>query len=173
MKYYSAILLIFAFTFSSISHAESSAMTNEVMGEILKRLNKNTQGKEGYWQLEFEGYPVNVITDKKANRMRIVIPVTQSEQANEKLMTRLMQANFDSALDARYAIAQGVIWSTYIHPLAELSEEQFLSGFAQTVILAKTFGSTFTSGALIFNGGDSAAEHQKLFEEILKKGLAI
>jgi len=39
-----------------------------------------------------------------------------------------MQANFDSALDARYAIAKGKLWSAFIHPLSELNEEQFFSG---------------------------------------------
>ncbi len=39
-----------------------------------------------------------------------------------------MQANFDTALDARYAIAKGALWSTFIHPLSDL-----LISFRQTI----------------------------------------
>lgn len=175
MKLFSLLSLIILLisTFTLQAQQTQQGMNNAGLDTILKRLNPKTEGKDGFWQLEFEGYPVQVITDKKSNRMRIIIPITQSEQVDKKLMYRLMQANFDSALDARYAIAKDIMWSTFIHPLSQLDEEQFLSGFAQTVILAKTFGTTYSSGALVFRGGDSSAENQKLFEKILKKGLAI
>ena len=52
-----------------------------------------------------------VITDENADRMRIIVPVTAAEVVSEDLLVRVMQANFDSALDARYAIAKDTLWS--------------------------------------------------------------
>ena len=76
----------------------------------------------------------------------------------------MMQANFDSALDARYAVAKGVLWSAYLHPLSTLKADDFVSGLAQVVNLAATYGSTYSSGALTFGGGDSSELINKLRE---------
>ncbi len=65
-----------------------------------------------------------------------------------------MVANFDTAMDARYAIAQGGLWSTVLHPFAALTVDEFLSGFTQAVTLAGTYRTTYCSGALRFSGGD-------------------
>ncbi len=85
-----------------------------------------------------------------------------------------MQANFDTALDARYAIAKATLWSTFIHPLRSLDDEALLKGLGQVVNLANTFGSTYSSGLLIFGGGDSRGIQEKeLIDHLIKKGLAI
>ena len=47
-----------------------------------------------------------------------------------------MVANFDTAMDARYAIAQGGLWSTVLHPFAALTDDEFLSGFTQAITVA-------------------------------------
>ena len=83
-----------------------------------------------------------------------------------ELLYRLMQANFDTALDARYAIAQKVIWTAYLHPLGSLGEAQFVSGLAQVVTLAENFGTTFSSGAMTFGGGDSGALLKELQDRL-------
>ncbi len=80
-----------------------------------------------------------------------------------------MQANFDSALDARYCIAKDILWAVFIHPLSELSDEEFISGLAQTINLAATYGSTFSSGALVFQGGDSQGLKDKYYRDIMEK----
>jgi hypothetical protein len=71
-------------------------------------------------------------------------------------------------LDARYAVAQGQLWSTFMHRMTSLSQEDFVSALAQTVTLVKTYGTTFSSGAMSFGGGDSNAEIQKLLDRILQ-----
>ena len=80
------------------------------------------------------------------------------QELSKEQLYRLMQANFESALDARYAVARGLVWSTFIHPLGPMSEEQIWSALAQTITLAATYGSGFTSGALRFGGGDGAGD---------------
>ena len=80
-----------------------------------------------------------------------------------------MQANFDSALDARYAIANDILWGTFIHPLTSLDEKGFVSGLAQAVAVADNFGGSFSSGAVVFGGGDSTRLQAQELLELLKK----
>ncbi|MEO0975570.1 MAG: hypothetical protein AAFX85_20965, partial [Pseudomonadota bacterium] len=79
------------------------------------------------------------------------------EDVSPELLRRLMQANFDTALDARYAIARNTVWATFIHPLSPLSEEELLSALAQTISIARSYGSTYSSGVWAFGGGDATS----------------
>lgn len=110
---------------------------------------------------------VTFVVDVNANRMRLFSQIAPSDALSGPQLRRLMQANFDTALDARYAIAQGQLWSTFIHPLTSLSQDDFVSAIAQTVTLVKTYGTTYSSGGMSFGGGDSNAEIQKRLESLL------
>jgi len=158
-----------------IPKTKPAGMNNAQLDALIRRIDKTAEGRPGYWKLNIEGHLVVVITDEKADRMRIISAVAKAEEVSVETLQRLMQANFDSALDARYSIAKGAVWSVFIHPLAALSDTEFLSGMGQVINLGLTYGTTFSSGALIFNGGDTAVEQQRreLIDRLLKKGLAI
>lgn len=167
------VLMLLCCFFSSAAAADEAIkkMDNESLGKLISRLDKNVVTKRpGFWILSVEERQVIIITDEKANRMRIISQVAKADKLGRKMLTRLMQSNFDSALDSRYAIAKNVLWSAFIHPLSSLTEKDFFSAVAQVVTLAETYGSTYSSGALIFQGGDSENIHRKLYERILKKG---
>ena len=80
----------------------------------------------------------------------------------------MMQANYDAVLDVRYAMANDIIWAVFIHPLSSLTQKEFLSGVAQAVTAAETFGTSYTSGAFVFGGGDSSSIHEDLLKELEK-----
>jgi len=149
------------------------AMNNQRLAGIIQGLADEVAGRPGYWRFKLHEYPTTVITDERADRMRIIVPVAEVKNIDPEHLVRLMQANFDSALDARYSIAKGVLWSAFIHPLSELSEHQFIDGLAQTVNLAATYGTTYSSGALIFGGGDSQGEQNKYYRAIIERGDSI
>ena len=179
----SKLFFIVLFSISSFSvfaestepeQAKTCSMNNSRLEAIIRRLDKTPEGSNGMWQLKVGNHAVTIITDETADRMRIVIPITETSELSEKHLYRIMQANFDSALDARYAIAKEILWSAYIHPLSTLSDEDFLSGLGQTVNLVDTFGSSFSSGSSTFIGGDSSGlKERELIKELLKKGKAI
>lgn len=156
-------------------HSEDNRrpMTADRLGEIIRRIDDDAEREGGVWRLEVKTLPVTVVTDAANDRMRILIPVARAGDLNPKQMIRIMQANFDTALDARYAIGQDLLWSTYIHPLGALNDEEFLSALGQTVNLAVTFGTTFTSGALIYGGGDSQGIlERQLIDDLIRRGKA-
>lgn len=94
-----------------------------------------------------------VMTDEKANRMRMMMPIQPFDPAKEEdVRTALiaLHANYDRALDARYAVSDGILWSAFIHPLSSLSEEDLASAIHQVRTLRKNTGTTYSSGALLF-----------------------
>jgi hypothetical protein len=149
-------------------------MTNDRITALLDRMDVEWEGSPGNWRFLFNGTAVTVVTDANADRMRIIAPVAAVTELGGTTLLRLLQANFDSALDARYAIAQGYLWSAFIHPLASLSDRELLGGLGQVLNLVSTFGGSYSSGSIVFGGGDSGdIEERRLIEELINRGLAI
>lgn len=148
---------------------QAGAMSNARLEIVIRKIDAGAEGQSGFWRFKVAERELLVITDENANRMRILTGVVEVKDLEEERLTRLMQANFDSALDARYAIARGVLWSAFLHPLSTLDERDFVSGVAQVVNLAVTYGSTYSSGAITFGGGDS----EELIQELREQGSSI
>ncbi|MEE4187962.1 MAG: hypothetical protein V2I76_05880 [Roseobacter sp.] len=145
-------------------------MTVDLMAEIISALDPGAQQRGPTFEFVIQDVPVIVITDPRADRMRAMVPIRSAEGLEAEELMRLMQANFDSALDARYAIAQGRLWGVFIHPLSPLEPGQFVSGLAQTVNVALTYGQTYSGGASVFGGGNSNGIFQDLIEELERQG---
>ena len=125
-------------------------MTNQELGRLLGKLAGNVGGQEGVWNIMYKDIPMAIITSPPHDRMRIVSPIPNSTQADPSEMTEIMKANFDRALDARYALYQGRLWSVFLHPLSSLTEPELKSALNQVANLVKTYGSTYSSGRLYF-----------------------
>jgi len=155
--------------------AREGTMTIKQMDAIIKLLDKQAKSlRLGVWQFTIEKNTVIIVTDTKANRMRIMVPIRPAEGLKLEELQRISQANFDTALDSRYAIAQKLLWSVYIHPLSELYPRQFIKGIGQTVNLALGYGKTYNSGLLTYGGGDSRGIlRRQLIDKLLKQGIPI
>lgn len=149
--------------------SKEAVAAQAMIDTALKKINKDIKRETNVWQFKLGARQVIVITDPVAERMRIMVPIGDAGLLSQELLTRLMQANFDSALDARYAIAQDVLWGTFIHPLTSLDEKGFVSGLAQAIAVADNFGGSFSSGAVVFGGGDSTRLQAQELLELLKK----
>ena len=147
----------------AVACEELETKENETQIPVTARLLEDTK-------LENPLMETLVVYDVIADRMRIVIPITEADELEPERLARLMQANFDSALDARYAIARGKLWGTFIHPLSTLTDEEFLVGLGQTANVVMSYGTSYSSGMFTFGGGDSAEiERQRLIEKLRKK----
>ena len=93
---------------ASAPEAESG-MSNAKLDALIRLIDKEAKGKSGLWEFTVENRVLLVVTDEKADRMRIMTRAAGTEGIDEKQLYRLMQANFDSALDARYAVAKQAI----------------------------------------------------------------
>ncbi|MBI4490020.1 MAG: hypothetical protein HY694_13105 [Deltaproteobacteria bacterium] len=125
-------------------------MTNARLEAILKTVEPNVKGSNGRWEMVRDGVPVMVLTDESHNRMRVIAPASELKQVDQQILMRMMEANFARALDARYAVFQGIVWAAFIHPLDSLRERDLISGLQQVISLVKTTGTTFSSSELQF-----------------------
>lgn len=159
-------LFLFVFLFS-FQASFSQQMTAKKLGTILTSLSDSIQSDNGRWQFKIKEVLFMCITDTKHNRMRIISPVTEANRLDEKLKSAALVANFHSALDVKYAIAEDVLWSVFIHPLKELSEAQVKDAVSQVYSANVTFGTSFSSTSLVFPGNQKKKEVPKKKE--LKK----
>ncbi len=147
-------------------HAQD--MTNTKMDAIFKKEAVEVEGEPGVWQLMYGGRLLLVVTDSSANRMRIFTPVIESKDLQPGQKEKMLEANFHSALDAKYSVYQGFVMSVFTHPLKELTEYQLVDAMNQVVSLADTFGTSYQSMELIF-GGEQESEEPKINQSPIKE----
>ena len=148
---------------------DASVETAARLRDVVRRIDPRTEFNANGAVFTVDGVAVTFVYDTNADRMRLAAPVVAVEDIEPEIFLRMMQANFESALDARYGVAQGVVWSTFIHPLSSLGSEAFGAGIAQTVNLVRTFGGTYSSGVLVFGGGDGVSRERELVDELTEK----
>lgn len=131
---------------------QEGAMDNGKLQTLVESLSQDVEGEPGSWSFTVAARQVVVITDEAADRMRIMSPVVEDTELPAEQARTLLEANFDRALDARYAVSRGYVWSAFIHPLSALTEEEFVDGVRQVVTLAENYGTSYTSTDLVFQG---------------------
>lgn len=128
----------------------SQNMNNEKLHNIYSSVADSIQGSNNVWQFFIKDVQLVSITDTNHNRMRIMSPITDSKNLTDNLIKAALVANFHTALDVKYAVSDGVLWSVFIHPLKELSEEQVKDAVSQVYYANVNFGTTFARTSLTF-----------------------
>jgi hypothetical protein len=103
-------------------------------------------------EYKLNGLNIYLITDENANRMRLMAGIIETDKLALEELSTLMEANFDRALDAKYAISDKILWAVYVHPLKELHEKQVTDALYQVYALVSNYGTTYTSTDMIFGG---------------------
>ena len=122
----------------------------QALEQFIRNRHEEIQGQNGQWLFQVGQVTVMVLADEQHNRMRIMSPVADAANLDPQILMTMLEANFDRALDARYAVWQGQVWSVYLHPLASLIEPQFHKAVDQVVQLRQTFGTTYSSSHIVF-----------------------
>lgn len=125
-------------------------MTNARLEQILRIVEPSVRGGGGRWEMIRDEVRLVILSDEAHNRMRVIAPVVEVKQLDQQTLMRMMEANFSTALDARYAVFQGTVWAAFLHPLDSLRERDFISGLQQVTTLVKTTGTTYSSSDLRF-----------------------
>ena len=129
---------------------DARGMTTQAMGKLLESYLSDLEGQPGFWRGVRNEVPVFVFSDDEHDRMRIMSPIGVVEELEPDLLHILLQANYDRALDARYAMRGNELWSVVVHPLATLATDDLPALFDQVITLVKNTGSTFASTELVF-----------------------
>ncbi len=158
----------------TVSAGETAApMTMDRLNTIITRLDNNVEKpRNGFWRFTVTGATVIVVGDETFDRLRILVGIQSAENLTKDQLMQIAKSNYDTALDARYAISQNILWSMYAHPLKSLGDRQFISAIGQTVNLAISYGDGYSSGGILFEGGDiKDVQRNKMIEDLIKKGL--
>ena len=159
MKSLAKLTIVIVLTSLANNIAAQSAfdkMTNDKMGKILHRVSQKVEGNAGQWQVTYAERVLFIITDENANRMRVMTPIVEEKDVEQEIMKKLLEANFDRALDAKYSIYQDFVWSVFTHPFGELTVEQFKDAMKQVATLADRYGSSYSSTDFVFGGGQES-----------------
>ncbi|CAA0081649.1 Uncharacterised protein [BD1-7 clade bacterium] len=124
----------------------------------VKKLASRSEGSEGVVRFLYDDITMYLISDDHHNRMRLVAPIAEYDKLERYEIDAMMESNFQSALDARYATSDGILYAAYIHPLNELTQLQIREGLSQVASLTSTFGSDYSSSAISF--GSLKSFHQ-------------
>ncbi len=123
---------------------------NQKLEVMLRELLPKVEGGHGRWRAVHDQAEILVLSDESHDRMRLMTVVTAATSLRAQDLIVLMSANFDRALDARYALWKGELWSVYLHPLGSLSRPELESALRQVIALKKSYGTTYTSTDLTF-----------------------
>lgn len=137
---------------STVGPNGDSGMTPERMLQIVAEECDEVKSSGNVAELLFRSVPLVLVFDVNADRMRIISAIKPVNQMMPEELSKAMEANFHSALDARYAVSDGTVWAAFIHPLSDLTESLLRSAIRQVATARVTFGKEFSSGELFFGG---------------------
>jgi hypothetical protein len=120
------------------------------VGRFLAELATEVAGADGQWTVLYRGTRVVVHATDQHGRMRAMAPVASAADQSEAELRILLEANYARALDAKFAIGDGVVWSLFNRPLRGLDRESLRDGLEQVVTLKENFGSSYRSTDLTF-----------------------
>jgi len=146
---------IFLFLITSLSAQE---MNNAMLDSLFRTHTDSVVGSAGQWEIYLAETTMFCITDERHDRMRIITPVKPVDAATPAEIMDCMEANFHTALDVKYAIADDILWVAFIHPLSPLREDQVIDALAQVRSAYLTFGTLYTSTDLVFPKSEKEVE---------------
>lgn len=139
-------------------------MTNRDIDDFFSELDlgsevdKVVRPPNEMWQFHAGLFPVTIQTQESANRMRVVVFIAEERKMEPSHLSTMLEANYHTALDARYALTDGYVVSAFIHPFQELDSTQFVMGLYQAIHCAETFGDSYSGGTMVF-GPSSGSEN--------------
>lgn len=161
-------ILITVLSLTVTFSVQSQNMNNSDLEKIIYVVADSLRGNTGNWQFMIKDRILVCITDEKNNRMRIMSPIIKQKELAFQDMLKLMEANFHTALDVKYAISEEVLWSVFIHPLKQLDKDGVLSAINQVYAAAVTYGTTYNSTGLEFpkkEKENTKEDQEKLFKK--------
>ncbi len=140
---------------TQLVQSSSRNMTISRLEQIVREKGVNVRSGNGQLQFEYEGVTMAILSSQERDRMRIIAPITQKENLSAQEYENMLIANFHTTLDGRYAISNNLVFATFVHPLSSLHEDDLRSALFQVSQLYKNFGSSYSSGGLLFSPGAS------------------
>ena len=135
----------------------SAPMSQESLALYIEEIAGSAKISPNVLEFEYRGISIACIYDTAHDRMRLIAPITKRDAVDATHLEFMLTANFHTALDARYALSSGIVYSAFLHPMSTLTHEQLESAIRQVSALARNFGTSYSSDELLF-GVESGEE---------------
>ena len=83
----------------------NTTMEQSELEKIVKEMASESAGEKGKVESLFNDTEMVLLSDIEHNRMRIITAVVDYERLGKSELDTILQSNFHSALDARYAVS--------------------------------------------------------------------
>lgn len=130
--------------------ATLEAMSQESLATHIEQFVGSVEISLNVVEFQYEGVEIASVSDATHDRMRLIAPIAKLDSLEALHLELLLIANFHTTLDTRYAISEGIIYAAYLHPLSTLTRAQLESAIRQVSALSRNFGSSYSSGELIY-----------------------
>ena len=124
---------------------DEGPMTQARMELIFAEQVDAIEGPSGMIRTVVDGVEIFLISDPANDQMQIISRIGMSDRLPRRYLNRLLEANAQATGEARYAIAEGIVYGVFLHPISTLTRARIESGFAQVLALAQNFGTTFSN----------------------------
>jgi len=88
------------------------------------------------WQVKNSQIHLLVILSEDHSWLRLLTPIASANEA-QSLLPQLLEDNFDTTQEVRYALGQDVLWGVYHHRLESLTQEDLTNAIASLVSLVE------------------------------------
>jgi len=111
-------------------------MTPEQIGTSLAKLfgDQVKPSAPDSWQIETSDFRLLVLLSEDKSWLRVLIPIAPTQDA-QPFLEQILEANFGSTQEVRYALHQDILWGIFYHRLASLEEEDFLTAVQRLIAL--------------------------------------
>jgi hypothetical protein len=90
----------------------------------------------GSWQVNTSDYRLLVLLSDDQSWLRMLVPIAPAQDA-DPFLEQLLEANFDTTQQVRYALQQGILWAVFQHSCEGLSDTDFVAATQQLLHLRK------------------------------------
>ncbi|MEG5035852.1 hypothetical protein [Microcoleus sp. AT3-D2] len=99
------------------------------------------------WQVQTPKFRLLVLLSEDGSWLRILLPIADAQEA-QPFLDKLLEANFDTTLETRYALHQNVLWGVFQHSCATLVAADFSAAVARLLALQEQGLSDFFGGLI-------------------------
>ncbi|MGJ3245876.1 MAG: hypothetical protein ACFE0I_07360 [Elainellaceae cyanobacterium] len=86
------------------------------------------------WQVEQGNSRILVLLSEDLSWMRVLITIAPQIEA-APFLSQLLEANFDTTQETRYALSQGILWGVFQHDRESLTSSDFKRAIARLISL--------------------------------------
>ena len=144
-----ALLLLLVTTPLTATECEPLDGAADVL-DTVREVAHDLSGSEGRWTALYRDTRLLVFAVEGHGRMRVMAAIADADDLEPAELEVLLAANYGRALDAKFAIGEGVLWSLFNRPLAGLCRQELLNGIDQVVTLRRNYGTSYRSTELTF-----------------------